>query len=491
MGLVFGLLMLATLLAIVCCVLWAIGGLVGADRKGAPKVPGMFVIEASLGPLHAEVAPAAVATGFMSFVGVAASLVVSMFSIDRWGEVFDTIRRNKLRTMLTAVSVAWGIFVMVVLLGLGNGLNNGIRYSFRREASNGIFISANKTALPYAGYSVGRKIQFQNSDYEAALKVKGIDHLSGQYFIHGGRFGGGEMKTQRGVKSNAFQVNAVHADAYYLGANEIVSGRFLNPVDIATLRKAAVIGRPVRDYLFEHEDPIGQWMIIGGVPFQVVGVYSDEGGEENERQIYVPVSTAQLAFSGSDHLGMLMFTIGNGGAAESHAITKEIVANLAAAHQFSPDDPQAARVFDNVEGFEKFTKFFMTISLFVLVIGLGTLAAGVVGVSNIMMIAVKERTREIGIRKALGATPQSIVAMIVQEAVFLTSIAGLFGLSAGVVFLGAMPHLVDSELIRNPSVDISIGVAAAIGLVIAGALAGFVPARAAARVNPVQTLRDA
>src|SRR4029077_15324474 len=200
------------------------------------------------------------------------------------------------------------------------------------------------------------------------------------------------------------------------------------------------------------------------------------------RQIYIPVSTAQLAFNGVDHLGMLMFTVGDAGASEAKRITKEIVGQLAKAHQFSPDDPQAARVFDNVEGFEKFQQFFLVISIFVVVIGCGTLAAGVVGVSNIMMIAVKERTREIGVRKALGATPNSIVAMIVQEAIFLTSIAGLFGLATGVAALEVIPRLADTELIRTPSVDIGVGLMAAAGLVLAGALAGFVPARTAARV---------
>jgi len=426
----------------------------------------------------------------VAFFEVVGGVLGGMLAQDRWGEVFDTIRRNKLRTILTAVSVAWGIFVMVVLLGMGHGLNNGIRHSFRREAQNGIYISANRTSVPNAGYGIGRRITFDNRDYDRAKPVDGIDHLSGQYFIRGGRFGGGEMKVQRGAKSNAFGVNAVHPDAFYLGANEIVQGRYLNATDIAGLRKVCVIGRPVRDFLFGAENPMGQWINIGNTAFEVVGVYSDEGGEEQERQIYVPVSTAQLAFHGVDHLGMLMFTVGNANAKQAKVISDEVVGQLAAAHQFSPDDPQAVRVFNNVEGFERFQQFFFVISVFVMVIGCGTLAAGVVGVSNIMMIAVKERTREIGIRKALGATPLSIVAMIVQEAIFLTSIAGLFGLAAGVAALEVIPGLADTEMILNPSVDIRVGLMAAAGLVFAGALAGFVPARTAARVNPVHTLRD-
>ena len=471
MGFAFLPLLLVTLTVFVCALLYVIGSLPSVRPRGV-----------------------------FSLFGVFFAVIGSMFSLDRWGEVFDTIKRNKLRTVLTCVSVAWGIFVMVVLLGLGQGLNNGIRKSFRREAANGIYISASKTSLPFAGYGVGRKLTFNNRDYEAAKDVEGIDHLGEQYFIHGGRFGGGEMKTQKGTKSNLFGVNAVNPAAFYLSTSDISQGRFLNDLDIKLLRKACVIGEPVRDFLFGHadnnghgdgtvDDPIGQWVVVGGVPFQVVGVFHDDN-EETARQLYIPVSTAQLAFNGADRLGMLMFTVGESNAEQAAAIKRKVVAQLAASHQFSPDDKQAVRIFDNVEGFAKFQQFFNVISLFVLVIGLGTLAAGVVGVSNIMMIAVKERTKEIGVRKALGATPQSIVAMIVQEAVFLTSVAGLLGLSAGVVFLGILPKLIDTELIDNPSINIGVGVLAAAGLVVAGALAGFVPARSAAKVNPIETLRD-
>lgn len=444
------------------------------------------------------------------FFEVLGGVIAGMVMRDRWGEVFDTIRRNKLRTLLTAVSVAWGIFVMVVLLGLGHGLNNGIRSSFRRQATNAIFFTANKTSIPHAGYGMGRRIMFDNRDYDRAKTVAGIDHISGQYFIRGGRFDGGEMKVRRGAKSNAFGINAVHPDAFYLGSNDIVEGRFLNDADVSGLRKVCVIGRPVRDFLFgapkaagnrpgkpggdkpgsEPEPAIGQWIDIDNVAFQVIGIFSDEGGEEQERQIYIPVSTAQLAFHGVDHLGMLMLTVGDATAKQSKVIGDEVLSQLAVAHQFSTDDTQAVRTFNTVEASESFRLVFFAISAFVVLIGCGTLLAGVVGVSNIMMIAVKERTREIGIRKALGATPYSIVAMIVQEAIFLTSIAGLLGLAAGVVALEIIPRIADTEMIRNPSVDIGVGVLAAAGLVLAGALAGFVPARAAARVNPVHTLRD-
>lgn len=460
MSLIFGLVIAVAGLAIASGVLWLVGAIPALRLRSVVLI--------------AEV-------GFL--------VTVSLFQIDRWGEVWDTIRRNKLRTALTAVSVAWGIFVMIALLGLGNGLNSGVRYSFRRESTNSVVVSANKTAFPYAGYGIGRRIAFQNSDYEAVRGMPDIGHLSGQFFVRGGRFGGNEMKVQRGAKSNAFPLNAVHADAYYFGNKAVISGRFLSELDVAARRKVAVIGRPVRDFLFADEDAIGQWIVVAGVAFQVVGIYADADSEDEERQIYVPISTAQLAFHGADRLSVLMFTVEGGGATSRDVATK-VKGHLAMAHQFSPADPQAIRVFDNAEGSAKITRLFMAISIFVVVIGLGTLAAGVVGVSNIMMIAVNERTKEIGIRKALGATPQSIIAMIVQEAVLLTSVAGLVGLAAAVGFLSVLPHVVDSELIRNPSVELRVGVLAAIGLVIAGATAGFIPARAAARINPVHTLRD-
>jgi putative ABC transport system permease protein len=420
-----------------------------------------------------------------------------LVSLDRWGEVMDTIRRNKVRTALTMISVAWGIFVLVFLLGLGKGLDNGLRHTFARDATNGVWVSASKTSIAHDGYDVGRKLTFDTRDYERAKSARvpgpggqGIDHMSGRFFIRGGPFGGGEMLTKRNNKANAFQLNAVYPDSLYLAAQFVETGRFLDPVDIEQRRKSAVIGRGVRDYLFERENPIGQWIQIVGVPFQVVGVFSGQGDAEQERQIYIPVTTAQLAFNGADRLGMLEFTIGDANAEEAKVIADQVVAQLAARHHFDPKDPQAVRVHNNVEAFERFSKIFWMISTFVIVIGVCTLLAGVVGVSNIMMIAVKERTREIGVRKALGATPNSIVFMIIQEAVFLTGIAGLFGLSAGVALLEVAARLVENEFVRNPSINLDVGIAATIGLIIAGALAGYFPARAAARVNPVHTLRD-
>ncbi len=411
-----------------------------------------------------------------------------MFSLDRWLEVFDTIRRNKLRTALTAISVAWGIFVLVFLLGLGRGLDNGLRANFARDATNGVWINANKTSVAHGGYDVGRRITFENADYERAKKVEGIEYISAQHFVGGNRWGASKM-TKYGAKANTFELAAVYADSLRLQAHVMTQGRFLSAADIAQHRKSAVIGQTVAKFLFEQASPIGEWITIGSTAFQVVGVFTDPGGAEEERRIYIPVSTAQLAFNGGEKLGQIQMTVGQAGPEETQAIIDVIVGQLAERHNFDPTDPQAVRVHNNIEQFERFKKLFWMISTFVIVIGLGTLAAGVVGVSNIMMIAVKERTKEIGVRKALGATPWSIVFMITQEAVFLTGIAGLLGLSAGVGVLGLLGKL-DNDFIVNPNIDLSMGLGAALFLVFAGALAGYFPARAAARVNPIHALRD-
>ena len=449
------------------------------------KLLGLLALLAVVGGFVAVLVVLAIALARMAWVTV--TQWRDAISFDRWSEVLVTISRNKLRTTLTCISVAWGIFVLVFLLGLGTGLDNGMRKNFARDATNGVWIWANKTSMPNAGYDVGRRITFENRDYDRAAKVEGIDHISGRHFVGRGR---GAMMTRRGGKASAFELNAVHADAIYLEAHDMAQGRFLTPMDIATRRKSVVIGRPVAEFLFEPGDnPVGEWIVIAGVPFQIIGVFTDPGGNEQERKMYVPISTAQLAYNGGDRIGMLQFTLGDAGPAEAQMIIDEIVGQLADRHNFDPTDKQAVRVHNNIEGFAKFQKLFWMIAAFVTVIGLGTLAAGVVGVSNIMMIAVKERTKEIGVRKALGATPNSIVFMIIQEAVFLTGISGLLGLSAGVGLLEAVGAL-DNEFIYNPGIDIATGIKAALFLVFAGALAGYFPARAAASVNPIHALRD-
>lgn len=409
-----------------------------------------------------------------------------LLSIDRWIEVFSTIGRNKLRTLLTMMSVGWGIYVLVVLLGLGRGLDQGMRRTFAREASNGLFVIARKTSVAYGGYDVGRELSWDERDYEFAKGLPGVNHASAEHFVDEGASG----LTRRGTKAQPFQLEAVYPGRLYLELHDMAAGRFINEGDMTERRKNAVIGKAAAEFLFEPgENPIGQWITVGGVPYQVIGIFTHPTSNESERRVYIPATTAQLAYNGGDRLGKLELELGTADPATSKRIADTIVQKLSQRHGFDPTDRQAVRVRDNVENASRFRALFAMISAFVTLIGLGTLAAGVVGVSNIMMIAVKERTKEIGVRKALGATPGSIIAMIVQEAVFLTGTAGLLGLAAGVLTLSVLAG-VGFEALHNPSIDITLGLAAALFLVVAGALAGYVPARAAARVNPITSLRD-
>jgi putative ABC transport system permease protein len=418
-----------------------------------------------------------VSVAMFSLIGITVCQWRDLFSSDRWSDALITLGRNKTRTFLTAVSVAWGVFVLIFMLGLGRGLDRGMRVSFAKDAANGVFINPNKTSVPYGGYGVGRRIKFENADYERAKAIKGIEFLSAADEVGNGS--GAALITRYGVKASRFEVDSVYEHSIRLHRHTMVQGRFINLPDILQRRKSAVIGQTASKFLFDDADPIGEWINVGSVAFQVVGVYTDESG-----------AGAQLAFNSGEKLGQLQMTLGDAGPGEAKAIIETIVGQLAERHQFAPNDRQAVRVYDSLEQLSRFRKLFWMISTFVLVIGLATLTAGLIGVSNVMLIAVKERTNEIGVRKALGATPRSIVFMIVQEAVLLTSIAGSLGLFAGIASLQLVGHLGNGFLV-NPNIDFSIGIAAAVLLIAGAAVAGYFPARAAARVNPIQALRDA
>ena len=415
----------------------------------------------------------------------------ALLSIDRWQEVFDTMSRNVLRASLTAISVGWGVFMLVVLLGLGNGLENGMKRTFAREASNTITIRGARTSVAYGGFDVGRAVVFANSDYQRARDVPGVDQMTGRFFVRGGPFGGSEMMTRRGTKANAFSMSAVHHDAVNLEESIMVLGRFINDGDVRDRRKSVVVGRPIVEFLFEpNEDPIGQWINVGSVAFQIVGVFRNESGADEERTMFIPISTAQVAFNGQDRINSLKFTVANGDLSKAETVTNAIKAQLAEAHDFSINDRQAIRVQNNIEGAERFGKLFQIIAVFVWFIGGLTIVAGIIGVSNIMMITVKERTKEIGVRKALGATPLSIVSLIVQESVVLTAFAGLSGLAAGIGVLALLGILFAGSMLNDPAIKLSVGLYATAVLVFFGALAGLFPALAAARVNPIESLRD-
>ncbi len=409
-----------------------------------------------------------------------------MFDTDKWQEIFSTIRKNKLRTFLTGFSVAWGIFMLMILLGSGNGLQNGVNRQFESSATNTIWVWSGQTSLPYKGMKPGRNIQLVNEDYDAVKKsVKGIDKSSSRYNMWGSNTL--SYKKQFG----SFNVRNVYPDYAHIEKITIIKGRFINDPDIGQFRKVTVISTQVEEALFKGEDPMGKYIRVNGVPFKVVGLFTDEDNrDDNMQTVYLPISTAQRVFSGDNRINTIALTVGDASVDESKQIEQEVRSKLAALHKFDPADPRAIFTWNSLEEFQKFIRLFSGIRIFIWVIGFGTIIAGIVGVSNIMMIVVKDRTKEIGIRKAMGATPWSIVSLVLQEAVLITSFAGYFGLVLGVVVLETVGSKIESEFFTQPSVDLRIAIYALILLVLSGALAGFIPARKAAAIKPIEALRD-
>jgi len=408
-----------------------------------------------------------------------------MFDVDTWQEILDTIRANKLRSFLTAFSVAWGIFMLIVLLGSGEGLSHGIEYQFRDDAINSIWVHPGQTSVPFKGLAPGRRVQLINNDRDEIRNgVSGIDHISSRFGISGG------LRMRYKNETATFDFRAVHPDYQYVEKTVVTEGRFLNDFDIAEYRKVAVIGVRVKDAIFKKEPALGKNLEINGIAFRVVGVYTDEGGQNEQERIYVPISTAQRAFGGANRIGMIMMTTGETPVAATETMAKDVQHRLAARHTFSVDDSRALSVDNNNVEFQRFSNLMAAIRLFVWIIGVGTILAGVVGVSNIMMITVRERTREIGVRKALGATPWSVVSLILQESILITAVAGYVGLVLGVAVLElASKNLPGLEFFRNPEVDLLVAIEATALLVVAGVASGFVPARRAAAVRPVDALR--
>lgn len=409
-----------------------------------------------------------------------------MFDTDKWQEIFSTMKKNKLRTFLTGFSVAWGIFMLMILLGSGNGLQNGVNKEFESSATNTIWVWSGQTSLPYKGMKPGRNVQLVNEDYdEIKSKVQGIDKSSSRYNMWGSNTL--SYKKQYGT----FNVRNVYPDYAHIEKIKIVKGRFVNDPDIEQYRKVTIISTQVEEALFKGEDPMGKYINVNGVPFKVAGVFTDDDNrDDNMQTIYLPITTAQRVFSGDNRINTIAITVGDASVEESKQIEQEVKSKLAAIHKFDPADPRAIFTWNSLEEFQRFTRLFRSIEIFIWVIGFFTIIAGIVGVSNIMMIVVKDRTKEIGIRKAMGATPWSIISLILQESLIITSFAGYVGLVLGVVVLESIGSKIESQFFSQPSVDLRVALYALLLLVLSGALAGFIPARRAAAIKPIEALRD-
>jgi putative ABC transport system permease protein len=417
-----------------------------------------------------------------------------MFDIDKWQEILATIKKNKMRTFLTGFSVAWGIFMLMILLGSGNGLSNGVASNFMGDAINAMWIWNGETTIAYQGMKTGRPIRFQNQDQEIVSKVSGVGVSSGRYFMGNTRYSYGKESGEY----TTITCQPALKDVENLTLNE---GRFINQIDLIQNRKVVVIGTDIKTALFKDTTAIGEYVNINMVPFKVVGICSEPGSTRN-RNAYMPLSTAQMIFNGSNRLHNLALTINATTLEESQAIEEQIRNVLGRQHKFDPKDEGAIGLYNKLENYIQTMKIFQAIKIFIWIIGIGTLIAGIVGVSNIMLIVVKERTKEIGIRKAIGASPSSVIGLILLESITITTIAGYIGLVLGTGLMelinygmmmnssGPVSEDQGGTMFMNPTVDINIAIYSTLLLIVAGAIAGYIPAKRAASIKPIVALRD-
>lgn len=413
-----------------------------------------------------------------------------MFDIERWQEIFETIGKNKLRTFLTGLSVASGIFILVILLGFSSGIQKGVKSQFAQDAESRISVWTSVTTKEYKGLNPGRYIQLHNSDYETINNQfeDEIEHKTALYNIWGGQ-------VNYGNETGNYRIEGSNPGQQFIENASLSAGRFLNQNDVDEGVKVAIIGQKVKNDLFKQQDPIGKTIKITGINFIVAGVYTDPGGEREEQRIFIPITTAQRVFNAGDKLRSVAYTVKmsdnfDEAVALSAAVSDGIEQHIKERYSIAPDDRGAVRVNYNLEEAQQIYGLIDTMRLVFWIIGIFTIVAGVVGVSNIMLIIVKERTKEIGVRKALGALPSSIVGMILQESVFITAIAGFSGLFFGVGLLEIVSPFIDSDFIKFPQVDFATAISTVLILIVAGAVAGYIPARRAANIKPIEALRD-
>ncbi|NND16704.1 MAG: ABC transporter permease [Eudoraea sp.] len=414
-----------------------------------------------------------------------------MFDLERWQEIFDTIRKNKLRTFLTGLSVASGIFILVVLLGFGQGMQNGIAREFAADANNRIWVWTEVTTKEYKGLNPGRSIQLRNENHEFVQQqfASRLEHRSPVFRVR-------NVQVNYNNESVGYSVQGVGSGYQFIENEYMTQGRFINERDEEEASKVAVISNKIkREVAEEGDDLIENYLDISGIQFKIVGVYGDMGGEREEERIFIPISTAQRVFNGADRINNLSYTLQPAATfeqavAESVAFENELSTYLKEAHIVAPDDASAVNTWNSLEEAKRYYSLTGNIKFFFWFVGICTIIAGVVGVSNIMLIVVKDRTREIGIRKALGAKPWSVVGMILQESIFVTAISGFAGLIASMALLELLGPHIEVDYVENPSVNFTVAFTTVIVLIVAGAIAGFFPAWRAAKIHVVNALKD-
>lgn len=408
-----------------------------------------------------------------------------MFSRDNWKEIFETIQKNKLRTFLSGFTVSLGILIFVVLYGMGNGLINTFNEFFGDDATNVLYVFPGKTTIPYKGYKSDRTIEFDNSDLADIEKNLAL-------FV--------EYTTPRITRSalvkyksefNTYTTRAVGPAHQYAEKTVIMKGRFLNRDDIKDKTKYVVIGRLVEQDLFGSKNAIGEYIDVAGSAFMVIGVFQDEGGDNEERLIYMPYTTRQLIEKNTDKIDQ--FIVGfkpEIGYAGAMALDKSIDRFLREKKYISPDDQNGFFIRNVADQLKQNQQFARVLQIIVAFVAFGTIIAGIIGISNIMVFVVKERTKELGIRKALGATPKSVISSILLESVFITTISGFIGMLIGIAILNSLGEKLKDYFITNPFIDITMAISATVLLILFGAIAGYIPAKRAADIKPIIALRD-
>lgn len=418
-----------------------------------------------------------------------------MFDFDSFREITSTIKKNKLRTFLTGFSISWGIFMLVILLSAGNGLKNGITSVMSRRAKNTISVWPGSTAIPYKGLPVDREIKFDEKDYDLVRnKLPEVEYASASVRQTG--------NISYNKNYGSWTMDGVHPDAKYINNIELVpgKGRFINSLDLEKRRKVIVINTEMEDILFKGEDPIGKYILAQNIPYQVIGVYKDETGRSNI-PAYIPFSTAQSLYSNNYGFGRLDFTVkGLNTMDQNTAFIKKYREKMGAIHKFDPEDTSAIGIWNTAENAVQAESIFRVITYFLIVVGIASLMAGVVGVGNIMLITVKERTREFGIRKAIGATPFSVLKLVLLEATMITTIFGYIGMLLGIALSELANYSLEiiasedsesrlAQIIKDPTVDLNIALFATLILIIAGVIAGYIPAKKAVKISPIEAMR--
>ncbi|PIV15962.1 MAG: ABC transporter ATP-binding protein [Flavobacteriales bacterium CG03_land_8_20_14_0_80_35_15] len=409
-----------------------------------------------------------------------------MFDLDRWTEIFQTLSKNKLRTALSGFTIAFAILLFTLLFGIGNGLKHTFEKQFAGDAQNSVYIRSGKTTKPYKGLQSGRKVQFKNEDTKFINEQfeKNIQFFSPNI----------ERFNVRAIykgEQNNYTVRGVYPDYQPLESAVMIEGRFISVLDLKKRAKVVAIGKLVEEDLFKNFPALGRNISLDGISYRVIGVFSDPGGDNDERYIYMPFSTAQGMYRSNDELDQFGLTFNPAlNVDKALAFTNLLEKVLKEKHQVDPRDQSALRVQNYAEGTKNVQQFMTVLNIIILFIGIGTLIAGIIGISNIMVYIVKERTKELGIRKALGATPQSIIGMIMMESIFVTALAGYAGLMIGVFTLKAIGSSLEKYFIVNPSVETYVVVGATIILIIAGTIAGYIPAKRASSIKPIEALND-